>query len=180
MVPEQDPQLLTSNKKISKIYAILIARKEEMQSIFLSKEGLEKLKNELHKLKTVSRKEVAERIKDAKSYGDLSENSEYEDAKEQQAFVEGRIQELENMIRNAKIVVQNKSDKVSLGSKVTVQNDGEKLVLILVDRTASRPSEGKISYDSPLGAALMGKTKGEEVEVKTPSGSVKYKIKAIG
>lgn len=147
-----------------------------MKDIFLSKEGLEKLKEELSKLKTVSRKEVAERIKDAKAFGDLSENSEYEDAKEQQAFVEGRIAELENMIRNAKIISRSSGDKVSMGSKVTVQNDGEKLNLILVDRTETAPSLGKISFDSPLGSALMGKIKGDEVKVSTPSGNIKYKI----
>ncbi len=150
-----------------------------MKDVFLSVEGLEKIKKELKGLKTESRREVAERIKEAKAYGDLSENSEYEDAKEQQAFVEGRILELENMIRNAKVITNKGGDKVSLGSKVTVKNDGEKIDLILVDRTEVAPSLGKISFDSPLGSALLNKVKGDDIEVLTPSGKIKYKILKI-
>ncbi|MBE3141658.1 MAG: transcription elongation factor GreA, partial [Thermoplasmata archaeon] len=122
-----------------------------MKEVCLTKEGLIKLKEELFKLKSVSRREIAERIKEAKAYGDLSENSEYEDAKEQQAFVEGRILELESLIKNAKIIKKSNGDQVSIGSKVTLQNGKEKEVFLLVDRTEVAPNLGKISFDSPLG-----------------------------
>jgi len=151
-----------------------------MKDIFLSPEGLEKIKKELKELKTVTRRVVAERIKEARSFGDLTENSAYEDAKEQQAFVEGRIAELEAIIRQAKIInQQNNHGPVSLGNKVTVKNDGEEIELTLVDRTQVSPTLGKISFDSPLGKALVGKNVGDSVEVETPSGKIKYKILKI-
>ena len=150
-----------------------------MKEVCLTKEGLIKLKEELFKLKSVSRREVAERIKEAKAYGDLSENSEYEDAKEQQAFVEGRILELESLIKNAKIIKKSDGDQVSIGSKVTLQNGKEKDVFLLVDRTEVSPNLGKISFDSPLGNALVGKSKGDAISVTTPAGAIKYKILTV-
>ena len=150
-----------------------------MKEVCLTKEGLEKLKEELFKLKSVSRREIAERIKEAKAYGDLSENSEYEDAKEQQAFVEGRILELESLIKNAKIIKKSNGTQVSIGSKVTLQNGKEKEVFLLVDRTEVAPNLGKISFDSPLGSALIGKLKGDAISVTTPAGAIKYKILTI-
>jgi transcription elongation factor GreA len=150
-----------------------------MEEIYLSKEGLEKIKQELLELKTVRRKAVVERIKEAKDFGDLSENSEYEDAKNEQAFIEGRIQELENILKKAKIIPKAQGDKVSIGSKVKVKIDGVEETYILVGRDEADPSSGKISFDSPLGRALLNKSKGDEVEVKTPSGNIKYKIVSI-
>jgi transcription elongation factor GreA len=150
-----------------------------MEEIYLSKEGLEKIKQELLELKTVRRKAVVERIKEAKGFGDLTENSEYEDAKNEQAFIEGRIQELEDIIKKAKIIAKAVGDKVSIGSKVKVKSDGGEETFILVGRDETDPSSGKISFDSPLGRALLNKSRGDEVEVKTPSGKIKYKIVSI-
>lgn len=145
--------------------------------MYLTVQGLEKLKAELLNLKG-RRREVAERIKVAREFGDLSENSEYEDARNEQSFLEGRIQELEDMVRKAVILEKNGNggDKAELGSVVTLQMDGEKLTYELVGATESDPINGKISVDSPLGFCLMGKKKGENVEIKTPNGKTSYKI----
>ncbi len=153
----------------------------------VTKEGLKKLKEELEHLKTVRRQEVANRLKEAISYGDLSENSEYEEAKNEQAFVEGRIIELENKIKNAKIISEKKTDarrgkSVEIGSTVTVHNkaDGdahEKYTI--VGSTEADPLEQKISNESPLGKALLGKHKGDIAEVESPSGRSKYEIIAV-
>lgn len=164
---------------LSRLRGILNFIGDAMKEIYLSREGLEKLKEELKHLKTVARKEIVERIKEAKAYGDLAENSEYEAAKNEQAFIEGRIQELETIIRSAKIMSKAKADKVSIGSKVRVKNNGEEEAFVLVDKTEADPFNGKISFDSPLGSALLGKVKGDEVEVKAPSGKIKYKIVSI-
>lgn len=147
-----------------------------MKTIFLSQEGLEKLQAELKYLKSVKRKEIIERIQEAKSFGDLSENAEYEAAKNEQAFVEGRILELENILKNAKIVSKSSNDKVCIGSKVKVQSEEGEEEFVLVNKAEADPLQGKLSYDSPLGSALIGKSKGEEVEIETPMGKEKYKI----
>ncbi|MDO8686613.1 MAG: transcription elongation factor GreA [Candidatus Berkelbacteria bacterium] len=148
--------------------------------MYLTFKGLEKLKSELLSLKG-RRKEVAERIKVAREFGDLSENSEYEDARNEQSFLEGRIQESEDMIRKAVILEKNGNggDKAELGSVVTLQMDGEKLTYELVGATESDPINGKISVESPLGFCLMGKKKSENVEIKTPNGKTTYKIITI-
>lgn len=145
--------------------------------MYLTKQGLEKIKEELAELKK-RRYTVTERIKTAREFGDLSENSEYEDARNEQSFVEGRIQELEEIITNAKIMDKNGNGagKVELGSIITLQMDGEKLVFELVGATESDPGAGKISIESPLGFSLMDKTKGEKVEINTPNGKTMYKI----
>ena len=145
--------------------------------MYLTAQGLEKIKAELLSLKG-RRKEVAERIKVAREFGDLSENSEYEDARNEQSFLEGRIQESEDMIRKAVILEKNGNggDKAELGSLVTLQMDGEKVVYELVGATESDPIHGKISVESPLGFCLLGKKKGENVEIKTPNGKTTYKI----
>ena len=150
-----------------------------MEEIYLSKEGLEKLKKELWQLKNVKRKQVVERIKESKSYGDINENLEYEDAKNEQAFIEGRIQELENIFKKAKIIQKTKTDKVLLGSVVKVKFDGQEEEFIIVGSKEADPASGKISSGSPLGRALMEKSVGDEVEVETPSGKLKYKIISI-
>jgi transcription elongation factor GreA len=146
----------------------------------ITKEGLKKLKEELEELKTVRRQEVAQRLKEAISYGDLSENSEYEEAKNEQAFVEGRIIELEQKIKNAKIIADTKHGKIiDIGSTVTVQNitdgdDAERYTI--VGSTEANPLEQKISNESPMGKALLGKTKGDEVKILSPSGVIEYEI----
>lgn len=145
--------------------------------------GKQKLEQELEHLKTVKRKEVVERIKIARSFGDLSENSEYDSAKEEQAFVEGRITTLENMIRNAKIISEDElsSDTVSLGSSVTFIElpDGDEETYTIVGSAEADPFEGKISNDSPIAKSLIGRKIGEEVTVTTPGGEMNVRIIAI-
>jgi transcription elongation factor GreA len=149
--------------------------------IYLSKEGLEKVKKELEELITVKREEVAERIAEAKSFGDLSENAEYENAKEVQAFTEGRITELQLMLKYASIIDEGAShEKVVLGSTVTVKvNKKEKEQFKIVGSTEADPLVGKISNESPIGSVLMGKHKGETVNAPIPSGVLELEIVAI-
>ncbi|WP_210366937.1 transcription elongation factor GreA [Bacillus sp. REN3] len=145
--------------------------------------GKEKLEQELELLKTVKRKEVVERIKIARSFGDLSENSEYDSAKEEQAFVEGRITTLENMIRNAKIIDEDEisTDSVSLGRTVTFVElpDGDEESYTIVGSAEADPFEGKISNDSPIAKSLIGRKVGEEVTVQTPGGEMNVRIISI-
>ncbi|BDG36884.1 hypothetical protein B4119_2793 [Parageobacillus caldoxylosilyticus] len=149
----------------------------------MTKEGKEKLEQELEYLKTVKRKEVVERIKIARGFGDLSENSEYDAAKDEQAFVESRIQTLENMIRNAVIIEEDKEnpDVVSLGKSVTFIElpDGEEETYTIVGSAEADPFEGKISNDSPIAKSLLGRRVGEEVTVQTPGGEMLVKIVAV-
>ncbi len=147
-------------------------------------EGKEKLEQELEHLKSVKRKEVVERIKIARSFGDLSENSEYDSAKEEQAFVEGRIGTIETMIRNAKIIEENSvnSDEVSLGKTVTFIElpDGEEESYTIVGSAEADPFEGKISNDSPIAKSMIGRRVGDKVIVQTPAGEMNVKIVSIG
>ncbi|AMX82808.1 transcription elongation factor GreA [Geobacillus thermoleovorans] len=149
----------------------------------MTKEGKEKLEQELEYLKTVKRKEVVERIKIARGFGDLSENSEYDAAKDEQAFVESRIQMLENMIRNAVIIEEDKEnpDVVSLGKSVTFIElpDGEEETYTIVGSAEADPFEGKISNDSPIAKSLIGRRVGDEVTVQTPGGEMLVKIVAV-
>ncbi|MFC0296168.1 transcription elongation factor GreA [Geobacillus jurassicus] len=149
----------------------------------MTKEGKEKLEQELEYLKTVKRKEVVERIKIARGFGDLSENSEYDAAKDEQAFVESRIQMLENMIRNAVIIEEDKEnpDVVSLGKSVTFVElpDGEEETYTIVGSAEADPFEGKISNDSPIAKSLLGRRVGDEVTVQTPGGEMLVKIVAV-
>jgi len=159
---------------------------EDDEQILITKEGLKQLKEELAILKTVKRKEVAERLREAISYGDLSENAEYEEAKNEQAFVEGRILELEKKVRNAKIIsekhIKGKGQVVEIGSEVTVQERGtrrEPETYTIVGSTEANPLEYKISNESPIGKALLGKSKGDMVEVDAPGGTFKYEVVRI-
>ena len=149
----------------------------------MTKEGKLKLEQELENLKTVKRKEVVERIKIARSFGDLSENSEYDSAKEEQAFVEGRITTLENMIRNAKLIEESELDAaiVSLGKTVTFVElpDGDEETYSIVGSAEADPFEGKISNDSPIAKSLIGKRIGDEVAVQTPGGEMNVRIVSI-
>jgi len=149
--------------------------------ILLTAQGLEKIQQELSNLKE-RRKQVAERIRNAREYGDLAENSEYEDAKNEQSFVEGRILELEGMLKRSKLVARNganASDKVEMGSTVVLKWDGQTLEYTIVSSSESDPSAGKISSESPIGYSLLGKTKGETVEIQTPNGKMSCTIVAI-
>jgi transcription elongation factor GreA len=154
---------------------------DESKITLVTKEGLQKLKEELDNLKNVRRKEVAERIKEAISYGDLSENSEYEEAKNEQGFVEGRIQELEEKVKYAKVIEEKTHvATVQLGTKVSIQpigrRKGNSEEYIIVGSTEADPLAHKISNESPVGAALLDKSKGDIVKVSAPNGIIEYEI----
>ncbi len=154
-----------------------------LKQVFLTPEGLIKLENELDVSKTVRRKEIATRIKTALDFGDLSENSEYDQAKNEQAQLEDRIAKIETMLRNAKLIDEDEitTDVVSIGSKVVV-NDleyDEEMEYVIVGSAEADPFKGKISNESPLGSSLLGKKPGDQVEVKVPDGSIKYQILSI-
>lgn len=150
------------------------------KQVVLTYEGLEKLENELEYLKTVKRKEIAEKIKQALAFGDLSENSEYDEAKNEQAQIESRIVQVEKMLKNAKVIDEDdvSTEIVTLGSKVKVYDKefDEELEYIIVGSTEANPAEFKISDESPVGSALLGKKVGDIVEVEAPAGIVKFEI----
>ncbi|MFH1232843.1 MAG: transcription elongation factor GreA [Patescibacteria group bacterium] len=151
-----------------------------MSDQIISQEGYDKLKKELEECTTSKRQEIARRIESAKELGDLSENAEYSDAKEEQAFNEGRIAELSALLKNLTIVKYH-GDKniISLGSKIKVVSDNKERNFIIVSFNEANPSEGKISNESPLGTAFLGRSKGDEILVNTPRGEVKYKIISV-
>lgn len=153
----------------------------EKDTTFITKEGLDKLKKELGDLKNVKRKEIAWRIQEAKELGDLSENAEYAEAKNEQSFIEGRISELENILRNVTIIDEQKrdNDKVTLGSKIKVKFDGRQLTFVIVGPDEISPEEGKISHQSPIGRAFLGKKIGETIQIEVPNGVKEYKIISI-
>ena len=151
--------------------------------VSLTLEGKAKLEAELAELKSTKREEIAEKIKVARSYGDLSENSEYDEAKNEQAIVESRIATLEATLKNAVIVeddadVSADEDKIWLGNKITVLDEetGEELVYDIVSSIEADPMNGKISDDSPLGHAILGHQAGQTIEVEAPIGVLQYKI----
>ncbi len=146
---------------------------------YLTSEGLEKFKKELNYLKTVKGKEIAQRLKHAASFGDFSENAAYQEAKEAQAFLRGRILELEEIIRGAKIIEKKKTDRVRIGSTVLVSCDNKKERFQIVGSEETSPEEEKISYQSPLGKALLGKVVGAKIKIETPAGKIEYKILKI-
>ncbi len=157
---------------------------DDTKVTLVTKEGLKKLQEELEYLKNVKRKDVAARIKEAISYGDLSENSEYEEAKNEQAFVEGRILELEDKVKYAKIIPGKSHDTiVQLGSRVTIRNIGQKNAkseeYTIVGSTEADPLSHKISNESPVGAALLGQHKGDIVKVMAPNGVIEFEIEEI-
>jgi len=150
------------------------------KEVFLTPEGLANLEEELEHLRSVKRREVAERIKEAISFGDLSENSEYEEAKNEQAFIEGRIITLEKMLRNARVIKQDDVDQGVVGVGTTVKlkdlEFGDIVDYTIVGSAESDPANNKISNESPVGQALLGKTKGATVEINVPAGVIKYEI----
>lgn len=151
------------------------------KKVMLTEDGYNKLVEKLKYLKEVRRIEVADRLKAAIALGDLSENSEYDDAKNEQAFLEGEIQELENKIRNSDIIKAGSSDMVQMGSKVVVKDIefDEEDTFMIVGSTEADPDEGKISNESPLGAALLGQKVGATVDVHAPAGVIRYQIVEI-
>lgn len=155
---------------------------EEKKNL-LTYAGLKKLEEELHDLKVVKRKEVAEKIKEAREQGDLSENAEYDAAKDEQRDIEARIEEIEKILKNAEVVVEDEVDldKISVGCKVKVHDFEfeEDIELKIVGSTEANSLEGKISNESPVGKALIGAYKGDIVEVEMPAGVMQYKVLEI-
>lgn len=153
------------------------------KEIVLTYEGLKKLEQELEYLKSEKRQEVAKKIQEALGFGDLSENAEYDEAKNEQASVEMRIIQIENMLKNAKIIDEDEitTDVISVGVKVKLLDidEDEKVEYYLVGSTEADPSEFKVSNESPLGKALVGKKVGEIVDVSAPGGVIKYKVLKI-
>lgn len=149
----------------------------------MTQEGKEKLEKELDELKTVKRKEVVERIKIARGFGDLSENSEYESAKDEQAFIEGRISTVENMLQNAQMIDNSKAKngEVSLGRSVIFKElpDGIEEEYTIVGKAEADPFSGKISNESPIAQALLGKKAGDKVSINTPGGDMDVEIKKV-
>jgi transcription elongation factor GreA len=149
----------------------------------MTAEGKDKLEDELNELKTTKRKEVVERIKIARGFGDLSENSEYESAREEQAFVEGRIQKIENMIQHAEIIDVNdfEEGEITLGRTVLFKElpDGYEEEYTIVGAAEADPFEGKISNESPIAKALIGKAEGDQVSIETPGGHMEVEILSV-
>ena len=152
----------------------------EAKKVVMTYDGLKKMEQELEELKTVRRKEVAEKIKEARGQGDLSENAEYDAAKDEQGEIESRIVQLENLLRNAEVIDEDvlKMDVVNLGSKVTVLDVefDEEMEYTIVGSTEADPMNGRISNESPLGMALLGQKVGATVMADTPDGEVAFKI----
>ncbi|MGN0955285.1 transcription elongation factor GreA [Dialister sp.] len=153
----------------------------EMQRTLVTREGLEKMQKELDDLRSTKRAEIAQRLKAAIAMGDLSENSEYDEAKNAQAFLEGRILQLEQQIRTAQVIEKGTKDRVDVGSTVLIEDMEEHLQekVTIVGSTESNPFEGRISNESPVGRALMGAKAGDTVEAEAPNGVLKYKVISI-
>lgn len=155
-----------------------------MKDIYLTKEGIEKLREELNQLVEVDRQAIIKKIKETREYGDLSENAEYDAARAEQSMIEGRIEELEAILKKARVIDVDKksaSGKVTIGSKVVVHIEGDQQEFMLVGSAESDPSKGLISIESPLGKALLGAKEGETVKVAIPDGGfVEYTIIGVG
>src|ERR1044072_81929 len=155
-----------------------------MKDILLTKEGIDKLKHELQQLIDVDRKEIIKKIKETREYGDLSENAEYDAARNQQSMIEGRIEELEALLKKARVIDEAKAhanhDKVTIGNRVEVEVEGSKENILLISSPEAAPATGHISIESPLGHALLGAKVGDVVEVAIPDGgTIEYKILKI-
>jgi len=147
------------------------------KAVLLTGDGLKKLQDELRVLKEDRRKEVIERIQEAVSHGDLSENADYAQAKEEQAFIEGRIQEIEEMIKNAQIIAHNGSHNIIvIGSTATARTQGKEVKYTIVGANEANPANGKISNESLVGRSLLGGKKGDKIKVTTPAGVIEYEI----
>jgi transcription elongation factor GreA len=154
------------------------------KKIFVTKQGLEELKKELEDLEKVKRPQVLERVSQARAMGDLSENSEYTAAREELSLIDGRSEELSDMLKRVEIINEEKTSSkgstVKLGSRVTVTINGKKEIFELVGEWEADPQEKKISHESPLGKALIGKAVGEKIEVEAPAGKITYNIVEVG
>lgn len=149
------------------------------EPIQITQEGLDKLKAELHELKTVKRKEIVERLEAAKALGDLSENADYQQAKEDSAWTEGRINQLNDILSRAQVAEAPSGGIVSIGSSISVHANGQSREFKIVGATEADPAAGKISAESPIGSALIGLKVGDEVKIKTPAGEVIYQVERV-
>jgi transcription elongation factor GreA len=152
---------------------------EKDTNLYITKEGLENLKTELKSLHEVKRPAIAKRIKEAREMGDISENSEYDAARQEQSFIEGRIEELEEILKTAKLSGGTKKDSVGVGCNVTVHVEGTTESFHIVGALEANPLEKKISHESPLGSSLVGKKVGDKIEVDAPVGKLIYTILKI-
>lgn len=155
-----------------------------VQDLYLSREGLQKLNDELADLQQ-QRVEVTQKIREAREFGDLSENAEYQEAKTRQAFIEGRVEEIETLLKTAKIIEEENGKRINageviVGSKVTVKYNGREVVYYITGSNESNPEEGKISNESPLGQVLLGRRAGEKVALSTSEGEREYQIVKVG
>lgn len=148
------------------------------QEFNITLDGKKELEQELQELKS-RRGEIADKIAEARDFGDLSENAEYDAARTEQGIVETRITEIENILQKAKIITSKKSDVVALGSKVTIKTGGKTVTYQIVGPVEADPMDGKISDESPIGSVLIGKKAGEEVTIKAPKGDITYKIEEV-
>ncbi len=151
----------------------------DTKKIYLTKEGLEELKQEYEDLTKVKRPDVLNRVSQARNMGDLSENAEYTVAREELSFIDGRIDELEELLKQAVIIINSHSNSIKLGSKVKVNSGKDKEEFTVVGEWEADPKERKISHESPLGKALLGKKVGDKVEVEAPAGKIIYTIENI-
>lgn len=151
----------------------------DSKKIYLTREGLEELKREFEELTKVKRPEILNRVSQARNMGDLSENAEYTVAKDELSFIDGRIDELDELLKQAVLISNNHSSTIKLGSTVKVQAKDGKEEFTVVGEWEADPKERKISHESPLGKALLGKKVGEKVEVEAPAGKIIYTIEAI-
>jgi len=152
----------------------------DFQQTFITEDGYQKLVDELRYLKEEKRKEIAARIELAKSFGDLSENAEYTDARNEQSFVEGRIMELELLLKTATVIQQTSGGStIMMGSKIKIKMDGVMREFLIVGPHEADPVSGKVSYESPMGKSFLGKKVGDKFEIEVPKGKIKIEIVAI-
>jgi len=149
------------------------------EKIYVTQEGLKSLKEEYDHLANVRRKEVAENLQKARELGDVTENAAYDAARNEQSFIEGRIEELDELLKRAEVVKGSRASKIAIGSRVKVHLDGDDHKFHIVGSVEADPGNGKISHKSPLGQALMGKKVGDKVEVEAPAGQISYHILEI-
>ncbi|OGC71536.1 transcription elongation factor GreA [candidate division WWE3 bacterium RIFCSPLOWO2_02_FULL_53_10] len=149
------------------------------EKVYLTREGLKNLQEEYDRLVNVRRKEVAEKLQKARDLGDITENAAYDTARDEQAFVEGRVAELDDLLKRVEMVGEEKASAVQVGSKVKVHLDGNEQEFQIVGAPEANPVDGKISHESPLGQALLGKKVGEEVEIDAPAGRLIYHVLEI-
>lgn len=147
--------------------------------VYITKEGLQKLKDELDELLNVKRPDIAQRIQEAREMGDISENASYDEAKREQSFIEGRIAELEDIIKSSKIAQNTSNGSIVVGSKVVLHIEGDEEEYHIVGAPEADPMQRKISHESPLGKSLLGKKVGDKVEVEAPIGKLTYSILKI-